>query len=104
VSWRTGGHVLHVGSSLGQLDGIPLEGVKAYLTGAKSVQEIIDMPYPAEDLAKVCDSVLSQTWQMLSYASMLRFSCFIGRTLRCLLSAMPSYLLGINSRPAFPNS
>ena len=46
--------MLHVGSSLGQLEGIPLEGVKAYIRGAKSVQEVIDMPYPAEDLSKVC--------------------------------------------------
>ena len=38
---------------LGQLDGIELPGVKAYISGAKSVQELVDMPYPAEDLAKV---------------------------------------------------
>jgi hypothetical protein len=53
-SWRAGGHVLHVASTLGQLNGIPLDGVKAYITGATSVQELIDMPYPAEELAKVC--------------------------------------------------
>ena len=47
---------MHVASTLGQLDGISpaLTGVKAYITGAKSVQELIDMPHPAEDLAKVC--------------------------------------------------
>ena len=49
---------MHVASTLGQLDGIPLDGipldgVKAYITGAKSVQELVDMPYPAEELAKV---------------------------------------------------
>jgi hypothetical protein len=48
-----GGHIVHVASTLGQLDGIPLDGVKAYITGAKSVQELIDMPYPAEEIAKV---------------------------------------------------
>ena len=62
-SWRktfqpprcaAGGHIVHVGSALGQLEGIPLEGVKAYIRGAKSVQEIVDLPYPAEELAQVC--------------------------------------------------
>ena len=48
-----GGHIVHVASTLGQLEGIPLDGVKAYITSAKSVQELIDMPYPAEELAKV---------------------------------------------------
>ena len=45
---------MHVGSMLGQLGGIPLEGVRAYIASAKSVQELIDMPYPAVELAKVC--------------------------------------------------
>ena len=45
---------MHIASVLGQLDGIELPGVKAYISGAKSVQELVDMPYPAEDLAKVC--------------------------------------------------
>ena len=45
---------MHVGSMLGQLDGIPLDGVKAYIAGAKTLRELIDMPYPAEELAKVC--------------------------------------------------
>ena len=44
---------MHVASCLGQLDGIPLEGAKAYISGAKSVQELIDMPYPKEEIAKV---------------------------------------------------
>ncbi len=44
---------MHVASTLGQLDGIPLEGVKAYISGAESVQELIDMPYPADEIAKV---------------------------------------------------
>ena len=48
-----GGHIVHVSSALGQLEGIPLDGVKAYIRGAKSVQELVNMPYPAEELAKV---------------------------------------------------
>ena len=48
-----GGHIVHVASTLGQLDGIPLEGVKAYISGAKSVQELVDMTYPADEIAKV---------------------------------------------------
>ena len=68
ATWSAGGHVLHIGSSLGQLDGIPLEGVKAYLTGAKSVQQIIDMPYPAEDLAKVCaPRHMCKPWQQIDH-------------------------------------
>jgi hypothetical protein len=51
---RTGGHIVHVGSMLGQLNGIPLDGVKTYIAGAKSLQQLIDMPYPAEELAEVC--------------------------------------------------
>jgi len=47
---------VHIASVLGQLDGIELPGVRAYIGGAKSVQELVDMPYPAEDLAKVCVS------------------------------------------------
>ncbi len=53
---------MHVASVLGQLDGIELPGVKAYISGAKSVQQLVDMPYPAEDLAKVCDSSESSSW------------------------------------------
>ena len=45
--------MLHIGSTLGQLEGIPLPGVQEYMRNAKSVQEIIDMPYPAKDLAEV---------------------------------------------------
>ena len=48
-----GGHILHLGSTLGQLNGINLKGVQAYIRGAKSVQELIDMPYPADELAEV---------------------------------------------------
>ncbi len=48
-----GGHIVHVASTLGQLDGIPLEGVKAYISGAKSIQELMDMPYPADEVSKV---------------------------------------------------
>ena len=48
-----GGHVVHLASVLGQLDGINGEGVRAYIRGAKSVQELIDMPYPAKELAEV---------------------------------------------------
>ena len=55
---RAGGHILHIGSSLGQLDGIALDGVTSYIRGAKSLQEIIDMPYPAEDLEKVRSSTV----------------------------------------------
>ncbi len=49
-----GGHIAHVASALGQLDILASEGIKAYIRGAKSVQELVDMPYPAEELAKVC--------------------------------------------------
>ena len=45
---------MHIASVLGQLDGIELPGVKDYILSAKSVQELVDMPFPAEDLAKVC--------------------------------------------------
>ena len=51
---------MHVASTLGQLDGIPLEGVKAYIAGAKSVQELVDMPYPAEELTKVFTRTLAR--------------------------------------------
>ena len=44
---------MHVASTLGQLDGIPLEGVKAYISDAKSIKQLIDMPYPADEIAKV---------------------------------------------------
>lgn len=50
---------MHVASSLGQLDGIPLEGVKSYIRGAKSVQEVINMPYPGDEITKVWPSLTS---------------------------------------------
>ena len=50
---HAGGHIAHVASALGQLDIIAPEGIKSYIRDAKSVQALVDMPYPAEELAKV---------------------------------------------------
>ena len=50
---HAGGHIAHVASALGQLEIIAPEGIKSYIRGAKSVQELVDMPYPADELAKV---------------------------------------------------
>ena len=50
---HAGGHIAYVASALGQLDNIAVEGAQSYIRGAKSLQALIDMPYPADEVSKV---------------------------------------------------
>ena len=49
----TGGHIVHLGSALGQLDSLPLPKYKEKIRSAKTIQEIMDLPYPAQEIAEV---------------------------------------------------
>ena len=48
----TGGHIVHMGSTLGQLDALPLAGYKVKIRDAKTIQQLMDLPYPAEEIAQ----------------------------------------------------
>ena len=49
----TGGHIVHLGSALGQLDSLPLPEFKEKIRNAKTIQEIMDLSYPAQEIAEV---------------------------------------------------
>ena len=48
-----GGHIVHLGSALGQLDALPLAEYKESIRNAKTIQELMDLRYPADEIAKV---------------------------------------------------
>jgi len=48
-----GGHIVHLGSALGQLDALPLAEYKESIREAKTIQELMDLRYPADEIAKV---------------------------------------------------
>ena len=54
-----GGHIVHLGSALGQLDALPLAQYKESIRDAKSIQELMDLRYPADEIAKVCGNTRS---------------------------------------------
>jgi len=49
-----GGHIVHLGSALGQLDALPLPVYRESIRSAQTIQELMDLRYPADEIAKVC--------------------------------------------------
>ena len=53
-----GGHIVHLGSALGQLDALPLAKYKESIRNAKTIKELMDLPYPADEIAQVCAALV----------------------------------------------
>ena len=54
-----GGHIVHLGSTLGQLDALPLVEFKQRIRDATTIQQLMDLQYPADEIAKVNSEIPS---------------------------------------------